>query len=202
MLRFQYPLTPVARELVVYTLEVNADELADPSVESEDWAANHPESAQCFTREQARATLLDLREKLDLPEEYIPTDYHWLFLYECLETEIAILNDSRPLDMIRRLRGLADPRDRSYLRLPAHPKGRVGFHIDFGAFADMYFWDTDFFLDPELFSQLDAHEKQSLGANPEIFGVINRLVPHPEELVLRRSDAHESTEPSQGSDEA
>lgn len=201
MLRFQSPLTPVAREIVVSTIEINADELADPYVEYEDWAANHPQSAQCFTRDQVRTTLHDLLAKLDLPEEYIPTDYHWLLLYECLETEIAILNDYRPLDMIKRVRALASARDRLYLQLPAKPRGRVGFHIDFDAFADMYFWDTDFFLDPELYSQLDAHAKRRLGANPEIFGVIHRLIPHPEELVLKRSDEHASTETPRGSDE-
>jgi hypothetical protein len=75
MLRFQDPLTAAAREIIVYCLEVAADEILDLYERQEAWAAAYPLSATCFTRELARRVLLDLLEKLDAPELYMPTDH-------------------------------------------------------------------------------------------------------------------------------
>ena len=77
MLRFQDPLTPAAREILVYCLEVAADEILDLYEDHEAWAAAYPLSSACFSRELARRVLLEVLDKLDAPEVYVPTDYHF-----------------------------------------------------------------------------------------------------------------------------
>ena len=52
----------------------------------------------------------------------------------------------------------------------------------------MYFWDTDFLLDAEQFARLEPDAKANLGLSASVFGVIQGLAPHPDELVLRRAE--------------
>src|ERR1700752_5293865 len=93
MLRFSDQLTPAATAIFVMCLDLAADEVIDMD-RSEAWQEASPLSATCFTPELARATLVDLVEKLRLPEEYVPTNYHWLLMYECLQSQLARLNEA------------------------------------------------------------------------------------------------------------
>jgi hypothetical protein len=187
MLRFADSLTPAATEIVVSCLEIAADVMVELD-HLDEWRAAYPLSATCFTPVLARATLLDLVEKLRLPEEYMPTDYHWLLMYECLQIQIEVLNDMLIPDLITQLTALATAQDTLYLTLPTRSKGGAGFSIDFDALVDMYFWDTDFLLDAEQFARLTPDAKANLGFSPSAFGVTQGLAPHPDELVLRRSE--------------
>jgi len=153
----------------------------------DEWREAYPLAATCFTPALARATLLDLVAKLRLPEEYVPTEYHWLLMYECLKTLIEVLNDDPLPSLVARLTTLATAHDALYLSFPTRAKDIAGFHIDFDALVDMYFWDTDFLLDAEHFAQLGPDAKAILGFSPGVFGVTQGLSPHPDELVLRRS---------------
>ncbi len=187
MLRFPCPLTAAAMEIFVSCLELSADEVInfDPP---DAWRDAYPLCATCFTRELARETLLDLLAKLRLPEEYAPTEYHWLLLYECLQVQIEVLNDMPLPLLVEQLKTLATGQDAVYLSLPTRAKGVAGFHMDFDALIDAYFWDTDFLMDAELFSRLGPDAKASLGFSASVFGVVQGLSPHPDELVLRRSE--------------
>jgi len=174
-------------EIFVSCLELSADEVInfDPP---DAWRDAYPLCATCFTRELARETLLDLLAKLRLPEEYAPTEYHWLLLYECLQVQIEVLNDMPLPLLVEQLKTLATGQDAVYLSLPTRAKGVAGFHMDFDALIDAYFWDTDFLMDAELFSRLGPDAKASLGFSASVFGVVQGLSPHPDELVLRRSE--------------
>ena len=97
-----------------------------------------------------------------------------------------------PPFLIEQLHRSGDAREESYLSLPSTSKGLDGFYIDFDGLVDTYFWDTDFLLDAETFSQLDAEAKKKLAFSESLFGVIHGLPPHPEELVLRKSDSSEA----------
>ena len=187
MLRFASPLTPAATAIFGMCLDLASDEVIAFDL-PEAWREAYPCSATCFTPELARTTLVDLVEKLRLPEEYVPTDYHWLLMYECLQGQIEALNDDPLPLLVNLLTTLATAQDALYLTLPARSKGGAGFSIDFDALVDMYFWDTDFLLDAELFAQLTPEAKASLGFSPSAFGVVQGLAPHPDELVLRRSE--------------
>jgi hypothetical protein len=193
MLRFSAPLTAAATAIVVACLEIASDEIVDLYDSHEAWRDAYPLSATCFTPELARETLVDLVAKLRLPEEYVPTEYHWLLMYECLQGQIEALNDALLLDLVEELTTLATTQDALYLSLPTRAKGVAGFFIDFDALVDTYFWDTDFLLDAERFAQLDADAKANLGFSPSTFGVTQGLAPHPDERVLRRAEECEPT---------
>ena len=187
MLRFACPLTAAATEIFVSCLELASDEVLDIAP-PEAWREAYPRAATCFTRELARETLVDLLVKLRLPEEYVPTEYHWLLLYECLQVQIEVLNDMPLPLLVKQLTTLATVQDAVWLSLPARAKGVAGFHIDFDALIDAYFWDIDFLMDAELFSRLTPDAKANLGFSASVFGVVQGLSPHPDELVLRRSE--------------
>jgi hypothetical protein len=202
MLRFQTPLTAAAREIIVYCLEVAADEILDGYEDHEAWAAAYPLSSMCFTPDLARKVLLDLLEKLEAPELYVPTDYHWLLMYKCLKEQIALFNDEPVPSVVKRLRTLVTEQDTPYVRLGSRSTGTAGVAIDFDQFIDVYLWDTDFLTDSQMFSDLTPEAKRQLGFSGEVFGVIHRLTPHPDELVMRqwqegRANAAEGQESSE-----
>jgi len=193
MLRFASPLTPAATAIFVMCLDLASDEVIDVDCPAA-WREAYPLSAACFTPALARATLVDLVEKLRLPEEYVPTAYHWLLLYECLQSQIEALNEAPLPPLVNLLTTLATAQDALYLTLPARSKSGAGFSVDFEALVDMYFWDTDFLLDAERFAQLSPDAKANLGFSPSTFGVIQGLPPHPDELVLRRAESEQEDE--------
>jgi hypothetical protein len=184
MLRFARPLTPAAHALVAYCLEVAADDVRD-LYGDDGWAASFPRSAACFTRELARNMLTDLGEKLDQPELYMPTDYHWLLMYEALQVYVSVANDDQPDDLMNELRTLAQADDTAYLDISRVRRREHRVAIDLDAFLDEFFWDMDCLLEPDLHEEFGAEQKQQLGTTPELFGVIHRLPPHPDELILR-----------------
>jgi hypothetical protein len=185
MLRFQTPLTAAAREIVVYCLAVAADEIVDVYEDHEAWAADYPLASACFTQELARSVLLDSLEKLDAPERYVPTDYHWLLMYECLKEQIALFNDAPVPSVVNCLRTLASDQDTAYLHLPKPSRGTAGMWIGFDKFIEVYFWDTDFLTDAGLLDRLVPEAKQQLGLSSEVFGVTHALSLHPDELILK-----------------
>jgi hypothetical protein len=186
MLRFQTPLSAAAREIVVYCLRVAADEIVDLYEDHEAWAAAYPLASACFTQELARSTLLDVLDKLDVPEEYVPTNYHWLLIYECLKEQLALFNDAPVPSVMTRLRTLARDQDTAYLHFPTRSNGTVGVWMDFDEFVDVYFWDTDFLTDVGLSDHLAPDAKQQLGRSEEVFGVTHGFAPHPDELIFKR----------------
>jgi hypothetical protein len=126
----------------------------------DEWAMAYPLSAKCFTRQRACEVLLDLLDKLQLPQEYVPTTYHWLLMYECLHLHIECLNDDPWPDFVDGLKASRVAQDAAYLDFPLDSQGRTGVSIDFESFIDVYFWDTDFLLDPSIFYQLGVPSRQ------------------------------------------
>jgi hypothetical protein len=115
MLRFSAPLTPAATALVVACLEIASGEIGELCDSHNEWREAYPLAATCFTPALARATLEDVVAKLRLPEEYVPTDYHWLLLYECLQHQIEVRNDMPPPALVEALRPWATTQDALYL---------------------------------------------------------------------------------------
>jgi len=124
----------------------------------------------------------------------MPTDYHFLLLYDVLLQWIEHHNDTvtaegHPLELGELVIG----------------------KIDFDSVVDHFFWDDDFLLDPEMVDGLTSEQKRSLGFSAETFRVTHKLKPHPKELEfveaaeLPESDEETSTSggspirPSRGS---
>jgi hypothetical protein len=192
MLYVPCTLTPAATEICLYCLEIAAD-LACADTPDEVWVMAYPRVAQCFSRQQARAVLLDLCDKLRQPQTYVPTTYHWLLMYECLSFHIECLNEAPGPQVIAALQTSQVAQDAAYLAFPRNRHGREGVSIDFEAFVDTYFWDTDFLLDASTYEQLEAPVKQQLGFRADLFGVVSGLQPHPAELVLKTVEEVEAT---------
>ena len=199
MLQFASPLTPVATDLLRAALEICAD-LSRAETPADEWPMSFPLSARCLTQERARGALLDLLDKLHLPQMYVPTTYHWLLLYECLHFYIELVNDDPWSDLVERFKALRDVRDAAYLDFPLDLQGVEGVTVYFEAFLDLYFWDTDFLLDPSTYYGLDAPAKQQLGYRADLFGVLSGLQPHPAELELKRADEVGPTGPEREAD--
>jgi len=157
--------------MFVSCLEMASDVVVDLD-RLEAWRAVYPCASACFTPERARETLAALLDTLRLPEEYGPTAYHWLLMYECLKVMIEVLNDHALPSLVAQLTTLATAQDALYLSLPLRAKAIVRCHIDFDALVDTYFWDRDVLMDAEHFAQLDADAKARLGVSPSVFGVV------------------------------
>jgi hypothetical protein len=185
-------LTPAATEIFLYCLEMAAD-LARADMPDDAWAMAYPRSAQCVSRQRAREVLLDLLDKLQQPQTYVPTTYHWLLIYECLHFHIECLNDDPGPHFVDALKASRAAQDAAYLDFPLDGHGREGVSIDFEAFIEVYFWDTDFLLDPSTYEQLGAPARQQLGYRADLFGVLSGLLPHPAELVLKTVEEVEAT---------
>jgi hypothetical protein len=192
MLSVPCALTPAATEIFLYCLEIAAD-LARADMPDDEWALAYPRSAQCVSRQRAREVLLDLLDKLQQPQTYVPTTYHWLLLYECLHFHIECLNDDPGAHFVDALKASRAAQDAAYLAFPRDGHGREGVSIDFEAFIEVYFWDIDFLLDPSTYEQLGAPARQQLGFRADLFGVVSGLLPHPAELVLKTVEEVEAT---------
>ena len=96
-----------------------------------------------------------------------PTDYHFLILYDVILIAVDIHNDG-----IRT--GLES----------LFPNLEIGI-IDLDVLLDIYLWDTDFLLPAETLNKLTAEGKNMLGFSKELFGVVQGLRPHPDELELK-----------------
>lgn len=58
--------------------------------------------------------------------------------------------------------------------------------IDFDHFLESYFFGTAFLMDAERFNNMPPEEKKGLElTDPCLFGVINRLIPAEEEVILK-----------------
>jgi hypothetical protein len=109
-------------------------------------------------------------------------------MYECLKVQIEVLHDLPLPALVAPLTTLATAHDALYLSLPPRAQGVKGFSMDFEALMDTYCWDTDVLLDAESCARLSAEAKTMRGFSPSVFGVTQRLAPHPEALVLRRAE--------------
>jgi hypothetical protein len=175
MLRFEIQPDPVflvmldaAIEYMIFGLDL--DESSD---QDESFAVNMPRSSRLFTAQQANEQLRGLQCAIHAPEMYKPTDYHWLLLYECLNRYCGLFNDL-PFGVISEKYGIES--------------------IDFDGVVDYFFWDTDF-LDEDI-SKLPMEAREQLGVSPETFGLSMGMTPHPEELVLKRCEPDDDTEPA------
>ncbi len=56
--------------------------------------------------------------------------------------------------------------------------------VDLGDAIDGVFWDIDFLIEGELIESLSPEQRQSMGMNPETFGLSQGMAPNPDELRI------------------
>ena len=133
-----------------------------------------PLASRVFNAETARNTLKRMLACHKRPGLYHLNDYHFLLLYDTLHYYCEIRND-----MVASAEG-------------AREKERIsrigGFNIErleADEIVGIYFFDTDFLMDPETMIEMGIDRRKQLGINNETFGISQGLAPHPEELKIK-----------------
>ena len=134
-----------------------------------------PNAGRSFNSETALKTLKKMLQCHKGPGFYHLNNYHYLLLYDTLESFCEIHND-----LVR-----TAPNDRE-----KNKASRIaGVHVERISFDDltaMYFYDTDFLLDADTVINLGLDKRKLLGIHEETFGISQGLAPHPEELRIRK----------------
>ena len=178
MLRFATSPDKAFHSIVTAAIEIPLDLLEDPDVDDNMAMCNCCEQiCRMFTRQLLSEQLKALLQAHQDNGLYMPSEYHFMILYDILATFVEVHNDMLGLD------GLACRQVVDVM---------LG-EIDFDWIEETYFWDTDFLTRPETMDELTAEAKEMTGFSPGTFGVVHGLVPHPEELILKRVEL--STEP-------
>jgi len=127
-----------------------------------------PNACKNFSRDLAIKTLEDLKQKNKSEKLWLLNDYHFVLIYDCLDEFCANKNDTvfdigKPIYKIKEY--------------------KVN-NLDFELLIEAYFWDTDFLFEQEAFLNAGSDIKEQLSIDPNTFGVVTGLKPHPTELKL------------------
>ena len=130
--------------------------------DQEDWlCAAMPRGARFFTAPQAKEQLLAIQKVYQDDRLYEPTKYHWLLMYECLETFAQTFNE-QPVGWLVQDYGIC--------------------RIDFSSLIRLFFWDTTFLSDH--LAKMSRQESRTMLIWPETVGLTAGFKTHPDELSL------------------
>lgn len=134
--------------------------------DQEDWlCACMPRGARYFTASQAKEQLLTIRKLHRDGRLYDVTKYHWLLLYECLETFAHSFNE-QPTGWLAKKYGIS--------------------HIDFSGLIGLFFWDTTFLSDH--LAKMSHQGRGTMLIWPETVGLSAGFKTLPDELALTLCD--------------
>lgn len=134
--------------------------------DQEDWlCASMPRGARFFTAPQAKEQLLAIQKVYHDDRLYQLTKYHWLLLYECLETFAQELNE-QPVRWLAKKYGIQ--------------------RIDFRSLVQLFFRDTSF-LEDHL-AKMSRQETRTMLIWPESIGLTAGFTTHPDELAFTLCD--------------
>ena len=134
--------------------------------DQEDWlCASMPRGARFFTAPQAKEQLLAIQKVYHDDRLYQLTKYHWLLLYECLETFAQGFNE-QPVGWLAKKYGIQ--------------------RIDFRSLVHLFFWDTSF-LEDHL-AKMSRQETRTMLIWPESIGLTAGFKTHPDELAFTLCD--------------
>jgi hypothetical protein len=179
MLRFASPPDEAFSAIVDASLELYRDmlggEIAREGDAEDAFRAFSPHIREMFTAEEFTEQLCGLLDAHRASPLYMPTDYHFLILYEVLENWISYHNDMLEEEKAKNIDGTVC-------------LGR----IDFNWIVDHYFWDEDFLMNPRDRNRMSRDMKERMDFSEESFGVVNRLKPHGKELELKEVSDEQS----------
>jgi len=174
MLKFTTTPDEAFQAILEAFLEISIDMLKDSlqsdySEGGEDMFDGYLDQTRAlFTPQELLVELEKLLKAHRSPNLYMPTDYHFLLLYDVLSQQVDIHNDT--------LQNEGEKKEYGSICI-----GK----IDFYALTDCYFWDLDFLLESEIINKMHPDLKKTMGFNKETFGIVNRLRPDPKELELQ-----------------
>ncbi len=168
MIRFARKPDRIFSELIGCAItEIGENYLnSDNPRDQEDWlCASMPRAARFFTAPQAREQLLAIQKVYHDNRLYELTKYHWLLLYECLETFTQGFNE-QPVGWLAQKYGIQ--------------------RIDFRDLVQLFFWDTSFLQDH--LAKMSRQETRTMLIWPESIGLTAGFKTHPDELAFTVCD--------------
>ena len=130
--------------------------------DQEDWlCASLPRAARFFTASQAREQLLAIQKIFHDERLFQLTKYHWLLLYECLDTFAQGFNE-QPVGWLATKYGIQ--------------------RIDFRNLIQLFFCDTSFLGDH--LAKMSRQETRTMLIWPESIGLTAGFKTHPDELAF------------------
>lgn len=180
MLRFKIPpdavFQAILRKSIDYAIDVISDLLQvfnhDDAGTKQELMSLFPEIGRVFPPSVAKAALMNLRTCVDRPEVYNCTEYHYLLLYDVLNFYADIHNG-----LVIKAKGKRTRKEASFID-PFYIE-----KINVDEMIDLYFFDQNFLFDAETLLKLPDSVRKTL--RPELFGLCQGLLPHPEELELK-----------------
>jgi hypothetical protein len=176
MLRFQYPPDSIFLDILHRAIEEVLWWLELTEYDQEAFSNSYCQSAKCFHPKLAQKTLKQLLRASKAKSLYQLTDYHWLLLYEALWRFCELFND--------------EPKEIAPTLAKQYGINEIAFH----ELIDWYFWDTDFFASPDSLINIREDSRKQMGFGEEAFGVVQRWVPHPEEIRIVRVSTQDAKE--------
>jgi len=187
MLRFQETPDRIFIEILKESMELVIDEIGDlvdysdnPKKAGNEFRLIFPLSARVFSPDTALRCLRDMLEKLFMTELFHLNNYHYLLIYDAVKLYTELHNDMVRTSGSRNEKMSAAAIGPYYIE-----------KINFERIRDIYFYDTDFLIDPEVMLSLGEEEKKNMAFNPETFSITQGLAPHPEELILKKAAEEE-----------
>lgn len=168
MIRFARKPDSVFSELIDGAITEIVDNYLnfDNPRDQEDWfCASMPRGARFFTAPHAKEQLLAIQKVYHDGRLYQLTKYHWLLLYECLETFAQGFNE-QPVEWLIKKYGIQQ--------------------IDFRSLVQLFFWDTSF-LEDHL-AKMSRQETRTMLIWPESIGLTAGFKTHPDELAFPLCD--------------
>ena len=176
MLRFQYPPDSIFLDILHRAIEEVLWSLELTEYDQKAFSNSYCQSAKCFHPKLAQKTLKQLLRASKAKSLYQLTDYHWLLLYEALWRFCELFND--------------EPKEIAPTLAKQYGINAIAFH----ELIDWYFWDTDFFTSPDSLINIGEDGRNQMGFGEEAFGVVQRWVPHPEEIKIVRLSPQDANE--------
>jgi hypothetical protein len=167
MIHFPTKPDPIFLDLVNHAIDETVERYLsfDDPRDQEDWlCAGMPRSARFFPGPEAKQHLLDLQKALNDCGLHEVSKYHWLLLYECLETFCQEFNE-QPAGVLVEQYGIQ--------------------RVLFRSVISLFFWDIDF-LDDNIANM--TQQQRHMMIFPETFGLSAGFTRDPEELAIKLCD--------------
>lgn len=132
----------------------------------------HSDIAEWFGVERLIKATENLIEAHRSEKIYMPTGYHFFILNEFISLSVELHNE------------VASEKGSGMVG-----KGFEMSCIDYDTILELFFWDDDFKMRPQVYDLLPRTMKNNQwGVHEETFGIANRFMPSDEDLELKESD--------------
>lgn len=171
MLRFEHNPDKIFTEVLELAFGLGLDTIRETK-ENDDlqyYCSFFPYASRVFSADKTKEVLSKLIKYNKAQGLWQINDYHYCLIYDSLERFCEIEND------------LAADSNKPILVVD----GVKIWELDFEAIVDIYFFDTDFLIEPDVLQNMPPDKKEQMGFTPETFPVVMGMKPHLDELKIK-----------------